>query len=75
MYTSPFLKKDDFPKIKKENQGKFTSWAKENGFKDACSGASAVMGNKEKYKGLSRNLRVTKRRSELDTCDFFLRFY
>ena len=51
MYTSPFLKKDDFPEIKKENQGKFTSWAKENGFKDACSGASAVMGNKEKYKG------------------------
>lgn len=51
MYTSPFLKKDDFPEIKKENQGKFTSWAKENGFKDACSGASAVMGNKEKYEG------------------------
>ena len=25
--------------------------AKENGFKDACSGASAVMGNKEKYEG------------------------
>ncbi len=49
MYTSPFFKK--FPEIKKENEGKFTAWAKENGFKDACSGASAVMGNKEKYEG------------------------
>ena len=49
MYTSPLLKKDDFPEIKKENQGKFTSWAKENGFKDACSAASAVMSKKDKY--------------------------
>jgi len=50
MYSSPFLKKQEFPEIKEKNKGKFTAWAKENGFKDACSGASAVMGNKEKYK-------------------------
>lgn len=47
--NSPFLKKG-FPEIKKSNQGKFTAWAKKNGFKDACSAASAVMGaKKEKY--------------------------
>ncbi len=45
---SPFFKKD-FPEIKKENKGKFTAWAKKNGFKDACSAASAVMRNKNKY--------------------------
>ena len=33
-----------FPQIKKKNRGKFTKWAKKNGFKDACSAASAVMG-------------------------------
>ena len=49
MYTSPFLKKD-FPEVKEENKGKFTAWAKKNGFKDACSAASAVMKNKDKYK-------------------------
>ena len=49
MYTSPFLKKD-FPEIKPENKGKFTAWAKKNGFKDACSAASAEMKNKDKYK-------------------------
>ena len=38
-----------FPQIKKQNQGKFTKWAKSNGFKDACSAASAVMKNKKKY--------------------------
>ena len=38
-----------FPEIKKKDQGKFTSWAKRNGFKDACSAASAVMKNKKKY--------------------------
>ena len=32
-----------FPQIKKKNRGKFTKWAKANGFKDACSAASAVM--------------------------------
>tara|TARA_Y100001938_G_C7800877_1_gene287024 strand:- start:103 stop:309 length:207 start_codon:yes stop_codon:yes gene_type:complete len=42
-------KKGDFPEIKKANQGKFTSWAKRNGFKDACSAASAVMKDTEKY--------------------------
>jgi len=38
-----------FPQIKKQNQGKFTKWAKANGFKDACSAASAVMKNTKKY--------------------------
>tara|TARA_R100000951_G_C2650034_1_gene184076 strand:- start:2591 stop:2791 length:201 start_codon:yes stop_codon:yes gene_type:complete len=42
-------KKGEFPEIKKSNQGKFTSWAKKNGFKDACSAASAVMKNTNKY--------------------------
>ena len=50
MYTSPFLKKDDFPEIKEKNQGKFTAWAKKNGFKDACSAANAVMKDKDNYK-------------------------
>ncbi len=36
-----------FPQIKKKNRGKFTKWAKKNGFKDACSAASAVMGAAE----------------------------
>jgi len=40
----------EFPEIKEKNQGKFTAWAKKNGFKDACSAASAVMKNKKKYK-------------------------
>ncbi|QDP58985.1 MAG: hypothetical protein GOVbin1678_27 [Prokaryotic dsDNA virus sp.] len=35
--------------IKEENQGKFTAWAKKNGFKDSCSAANAVMKNKTKY--------------------------
>lgn len=47
MYTSPLFK--EFPKIKPENKGKFTAWAKKNGFKDACSAASSVMSNKKKY--------------------------
>ena len=41
--------KKPFPQIKKKNKGKFTAWAKENGFKDACSAASSVMKNKKKY--------------------------
>ena len=41
--------KGKFPEIKKKNQGKFTAWAKNNGFKDACSAASAVMKNTDKY--------------------------
>jgi len=40
----------NFPEIKEKNQGKFTAWAKKNGFKDACSAASAVMKSKKKYK-------------------------
>ena len=42
-------KKGDFPEIKKKNQGKFISWAKRNGFKDACSAASSVMKKKDDY--------------------------
>jgi hypothetical protein len=42
-------KKEAFPEIKKSNQGKFTSWAKRNGFKDACSAAASVMKNTDKY--------------------------
>ena len=39
-----------FPQIKKKNRGKFTKWAKKNGFKDACSAASAVMdASEDKY--------------------------
>lgn len=37
-----------FPQIKKANRGKFTTWAKANGFKDACSAATAVMKAKKK---------------------------
>jgi len=44
-------KKQKFPEIKKADQGKFTKWAKNNGFKDACSAASAVMSNKKDYSG------------------------
>jgi len=38
-----------FPEIKKKNEGKFTAWAKRNGFKDACSAANKVMSNKDDY--------------------------
>ncbi len=35
MYTSPFFKKEEeFPEVKEKNEGKFTAWAKKNGFKD-----------------------------------------
>ena len=47
-YNSPFFK-EGFPEIKEENKGKFTAWAKKNGFKDACSAANAVMKSKDKY--------------------------
>ena len=47
MYTSPLFK--EFPKIKPDNKGKFTAWAKKNGFKDACSAASYVMSKKDNY--------------------------
>ena len=40
-----------FPQIKEKNQGKFTAWAKKNGFKDACSAADAVMKDTDKYSG------------------------
>jgi|TARA_Y100000289_G_scaffold63138_1_gene73302 hypothetical protein len=43
------MAKKDFPEIKEKNQGKFTKWAKNNGFKDACSAASSVMNNTKKY--------------------------
>jgi|TARA_R110000823_G_scaffold312797_1_gene439803 L-2-hydroxyglutarate oxidase LhgO len=38
-----------FPQIKEKNEGKFTSWAKNNGFKNTCSAASSVMKNTGKY--------------------------
>ena len=41
--------KEKFPEIKKSREGDFTKWAKNNGFKDACSGAAAVMKNTKKY--------------------------
>ena len=46
--NSPFYK-SGFPEIKPENKGKFTAWAKKNGFKDAYSAASSVMSSKDKY--------------------------
>jgi hypothetical protein len=46
--NSPFYK-TGFPEINEKNKGKFTAWAKKNGFKDACSAASAVMSSKDKY--------------------------
>jgi hypothetical protein len=53
---SPLLQKG-FPEIKEKNQGKFTSWAKKNGFKDACSAASAVMKAKDgKYSDSVRKM-------------------
>ena len=42
-------KKGAFPAIKESRQGAFTKWAKSNGFKDACSAASAVMKKTDKY--------------------------
>jgi len=51
MYSSPFLKKEEFPEIKEENKGKFTAWVKKNmPGKSTCAAASAVMKNKDKYK-------------------------
>ena len=38
--------------IKEANQGKFTAWAKKNGFKDTCSAAASVMKNKKKIASL-----------------------
>ena len=43
------MAKKGFPMVKKGDQGKFTAWAKRNWFKDACSAASAVMKNTDKY--------------------------
>tara|TARA_R110002012_G_scaffold258867_1_gene439975 strand:+ start:7844 stop:8044 length:201 start_codon:yes stop_codon:yes gene_type:complete len=42
--------KKKFPEIKESNEGKFTAWAKQNGFKNACSAATAVMKDTDKYK-------------------------
>ena len=49
MATKGRTKKEKFPEIKESRQGAFTEWAKANGFRDACSAASAVMKNKKKY--------------------------
>jgi hypothetical protein len=43
------MTKKEFPEVKEKNKGKFTAWAKKNGFKDACSAASAVIKNKKNY--------------------------
>jgi len=43
------MAKKKFPMVKKADQGKFTAWAKRNGFKDACSAASAVMKDTDNY--------------------------
>ena len=45
---SPFLKTEDFPKIKESNKGKFTKWAKARGMKP-CEAAQMVMGSTSKY--------------------------
>lgn len=42
-------KKEKFPEIKKSREGAFSDWAEDNGFRDACSAAKAVMKNKKKY--------------------------
>ena len=42
-------KKGKFPAVKKSREGAFTKWAESNGFKDACSAASAVMKKTDKY--------------------------
>ena len=42
--------KKKFPENKESNEGKFTAWAKQNGFKNACSAAAAVMKDTDKYK-------------------------
>ena len=49
MATKGRTKKEKFPEKKKSREGAFTEWAKNNGFKDACSAASAVMKNTKKY--------------------------
>ena len=41
---SPFYKAG-FPEIKPENKGKFTAWAKKNGFKDNYSEEVVKMAN------------------------------
>lgn len=46
--NSPARKKADI-KIKPANKGKFTSWAKRNGFASPIAAANAVMKNKSKY--------------------------
>jgi len=46
--NSPARKKADI-KIKPANKGKFTSWAKSNGFASPMAAANAVMKNKDKY--------------------------
>ena len=49
MATKGRTKKQKFPEIRDSNEGKFTRWAKNNGFKDACSAANAVMKSTKNY--------------------------
>mgnify|MGYP003640228604 FL=1 len=42
-------RKEKFPAIKKKNEGKFTAWAKKEGFKSTCKAASHVMKSPREY--------------------------
>ena len=54
----PYKKGGEFPEIKKENQGKFTAWAKKNKFRNACSAATAVLNNRD-AKGKKKSYRAS----------------
>tara|TARA_R100001369_G_scaffold91728_2_gene133877 strand:- start:221 stop:409 length:189 start_codon:yes stop_codon:yes gene_type:complete len=44
------MEKQEFPKIKEKNQGKFTRWVEKNmPGKSTCAAASSIMKNENKY--------------------------
>ena len=44
------MEKQEFPKIKEKNQGKFTRWVERNmPGKSTCAAASSIMKNENKY--------------------------
>ena len=44
------MAKQEFPKIKEKNQGKFTRWVERNmPGKSTCAAASSIMKNENKY--------------------------
>lgn len=45
---SPFLKTEDFPKIKESNKGKFAKWAKARNM-ETCDAAAMIMKSTGKY--------------------------